>query len=178
MSGELQTEQEHYHRWLEENRSLLEARRFQEAFFTKGYPFLSYEDVIWAPLCEELRECQVAVISSAGLYLKDSQEPFDAESITGDNSYRAFPAETPREALEIAHGHYDSTAARKDLNAVLPIDRLRELVAEGFIGGLTPTIYSFMGYQPDNWDVRARLAPEIAERVALDRADAALVLPV
>ena len=169
-------ERQVYHRWLEQNRSLLEAHQFQDAF--KTYPFITCEDEVWAPRTEQLSDCRLALVSSAGLYLEDTQPPFQAASITGDNSYRTFPVDTPAAALGIAHGHYDETAARQDLNSVLPVERLRELAAEGVIGGLTPTVYSFMGYQTDAWDVRDRLGPEIAERVAADRADAALVIPV
>lgn len=176
MSSSDSPERQAYHRWLDQNRTLLEAHRFPDAF--KTYPFLTNEDEVWAPLTKELRECRIAVVSSAGLYLKDSQAPFRTESITGDTSYRTFPVETPADALAIAHGHYDEAAARQDLNSVLPIDRLREITESGVIGGLTPTVYSFMGYQTDAWDVRDRLGPEIAERVLADGADAAFVFPV
>ncbi|MBI3964204.1 MAG: redoxin domain-containing protein [Chloroflexi bacterium] len=176
MDIENQSERAAYERWLAESRPMLAANEFREAF--KTYPFLQSPDEVWTPLTKPLRECRVALISSAGLYVKDSQAPFEAESITGDTSYRGFPIDTPPAALEVAHGHYDPTAAMQDLNTVLPIDRLRELADRGVVGGLTPTIYSFMGYQTDAWHVRDRLGPELAERVVADEADVVLVAPV
>ena len=40
--------------------------------------------------------------------------------------------------------HHDRNGYRRDLNVIYPIDRLRELVAEGVIGGVADTHFSVM----------------------------------
>ena len=41
--------------------------------------------------------------------------------------------------------NFDRTGFQRDLNVVYPIDRLRELVAEGVIGGVAETHFTVMG---------------------------------
>lgn len=45
----------------------------------------------------------------------------------------------------VTHGGFDNSDINKDVNAMFPIDRLHELVAEGFIGSLPEETYTFMG---------------------------------
>ena len=57
---------------------------------------------------------------------------------------------TPRGA-DLIQSHvsigFDRTAIQRDLNVVVPLDRLRELVEDGTIGGIGPNVYAFMGAQ-------------------------------
>ena len=47
--------------------------------------------------------------------------------------------------LMVTHGGFDNSDINKDVNAMFPIDRLHELVEEGFIGSLPEETYTFMG---------------------------------
>ena len=47
--------------------------------------------------------------------------------------------------LMVTHGGFDNSDINKDVNAMFPIDRLHELVEEGFIGSLPEETYPFMG---------------------------------
>jgi D-proline reductase (dithiol) PrdB len=90
-----------------------------------------------------------------------------------------IPADAPRAALTITHRYYDHRAADRDLNVVLPLDRLRELAAEGRVGGLAPRAYGFMGHV-DGRHVSTlieRTAPEVAQHLAADGADAVVLTP-
>ena len=80
-----------------------------------------------------LAERRVAIISTAGLH-KRGDRPFRP----GDGSYRVIPAETPANALVMSHisVNFDRTGFQQDLNVVFPIDRLRELVADGTVGSM------------------------------------------
>ncbi len=47
--------------------------------------------------------------------------------------------------LMVTHGGFDNSDINKDVNAMFPIDRLHELVEEGFIGSLSEERITFMG---------------------------------
>jgi D-proline reductase (dithiol) PrdB len=97
----------------------------------------------------------------------------------GDPTYRAFPVDTARALLTITHDYYDHTAAERDLNVVLPAERVRELVAEGIVGSLTATCYSLMGHIDGRHvaTLASRTAPEVAGRLMADGAEAVLLAP-
>jgi len=72
--------------------------------------------------------------------------------------------------------------AREDPNIVFPVDRLRELVDEGVIGGLAPTALGCMGGIYSVRRTEQELAPAIVNEVLAMRdagqADVALLVPV
>ncbi len=72
---------------------------------------------------------------------------------------------------------YPTVGANRDLNVIFPIERLRELVAEGSVGRLTADFFSFIGYNMDPERLERTLAEEIAEVVVADAADIALLAP-
>ena len=65
----------------------------------------------------------------------------------------------------------------RDLNVSFPIDRLRELVARGELGGLAPQHYSFMGAQRDSRASRARPVPRSGRRLRDEGVDVVLITP-
>ena len=96
---------------------------------------------IFTELKKPLSECKVAFITAGGIHRKD-QTPFNT---SGDFSYRVIPFDTPSDMLMVTHGDFDNSDINKDVNAMFPIDRLHELVEEGFIGSLSEETYTFMG---------------------------------
>jgi len=65
----------------------------------------------------------------------------------------------------------------RDVNISFPIDRLRELVARGELGGLAPNHYSFMGAQRDLAGIQATTGPEVGRRLREAGVQAALITP-
>ena len=125
----------------------------------------------------DLSQSRLLLISTAGGYLRASQEPFDAPNPLGDYTIRVFPTDTPFEALAYAHDHYDQTAVKADSQVLLPLRHLADMVGEGVIGELAPEVISFMGYQPDLTRVVDELIPAILP-VAKDlEVQAALLVP-
>ena len=173
---DLETFRERYPDWLEANRAHLEAANWKEAF--KTYPFAVNRGAPWTPLRKPLSECTVAVLSTAGLYLKDSQPPFDAANIEGDWTLRELPADASPADLGIAHAHYPHEAAETDLNTVYPLDRLRELVAEGRIGAVAGTHYSISGYCTRSDLLVEKTAPELVAALGAAQVDVVLHVPV
>jgi D-proline reductase (dithiol) PrdB len=64
-----------------------------------------------------------------------------------------------------------------DPNILLPLDRLRELVAEGTLGSVAATHYSLMGYIPQVEALVGETAPAIVRRMGREEVDLALLTP-
>jgi hypothetical protein len=58
---------------------------------------------------------------------------------------------------------------------IFPIERLQELRDEGALGGLTPHLFSFIGYNMDPALLERTLAEELAQAVADEQPDLVLL---
>jgi len=123
-----------------------------------------------------LNEARVGFVTTAGAHLS-AQPPFDTDADEGDPSYRAFPSTTPLHEIVLTHGGYNTGLASEDKNVVLPLDHLRALASEGWIGAVGPTVYATMGYVADTEPFIRETAPEIARRLVEDRVDLVLLAP-
>lgn len=147
--------------------------------FMEAYPYRRFDWRPGAVLRKPLPESKIAVVTTAAFFLP-GQPPFDSSIRGGDYSFREILADTDLNALRIAHKSdaFDHSGIESDANLALPLDRLRELKAEGRIGEVAPRHYSLMG----SISAPARLvkitAPEIARELQEDRPDAVLLTPV
>lgn len=123
-----------------------------------------------------LSESRLTFVSTAGVQTKNSV-PFDTVHPVGDYSFRRVPSNSSVENLEIHQIKYPTIGANRDLNVIFPIERLRDLVAEGFIDGLTENFYSFIGYNMDPERLERTLAEDIADAVAAEKPDIVLLAP-
>ena len=130
----------------------------------------------WTPLRAPVREARLALVTTGGFYLK-SQEPYetDGPENLGDWSFRAIPRTASADEMDVAHIHYDLSGPREDRNCVFPIDRAAEMHAEGLIGSLNDTYYSFMGFIQRPELLASETAPEVARRLKADGVDAAVI---
>lgn len=120
-----------------------------------------------------LRQRRIALISSAGLMLRGEKTVG-----RGEAGYRAIPHATPAHDILMSHVsiNYDRTGYQQDLNVILPRDRLDELAANGRIGSVATTHYSFMGAtDPAQMEDHAR---QLAQLLKADQVDSAVFLPV
>ena len=143
------------------------------------YPGSMIDKAEFVPLArarKPLSECRLAFISTAGVQPRGSM-PFDTVHPVGDYSFRRVPSAARVEELEIHQLKYPTVGANRDLNVIFPIERLRELAADGVIGGLTEHFYSFIGYNMDPERLERTLAEDIATAVAEEGADIALAAP-
>jgi D-proline reductase (dithiol) PrdB len=129
-----------------------------------------------APLPKPLAECRLAFISTSGTQPKGTM-PFDTVHPVGDYTYRRVPSSARAEELEIHQLKYPTMGANRDINVIFPTERLRELVDEGVIGGLTENFYTFIGYNMDPERLERTLAEDIAAAVVEEGADVALAAP-
>ncbi|CAN0460389.1 unnamed protein product, partial [Discosporangium mesarthrocarpum] len=125
-----------------------------------------YGDTPWVDP-RPLAESRVALISTAGLHRREDS-PFTSRS--GD--YRIIPDDYDMNRLTMSHlsTNYDRTGFYQDLNTAFPIDRLRELAADGTIGSVAGRHYSFMGATPPT--VMEPVARDLAKVLKADKVDA------
>ena len=121
-----------------------------------------------------LTACRLAIVTTAGLHRRGDR-PFTP----GDQTYRVIPSDTPTADIIQSHTSigFDRTAIMRDINVTFPIDRVRELVTQGELGGLAPASYSFMGALRDVTRLERDTAPEVARRLRDDGADVVLLTP-
>lgn len=129
-----------------------------------------------ARLTRSLATTRLTFVSSAGVQPKGTL-PFDVVHPVGDYSFRRVPSSANPADLEIHQLKYPTVGAHRDLNVIFPIERLQELAADGVIGGLTPNLFSFIGYNMDPERLERTLAEEIADAVVADGAEAVLLCP-
>lgn len=120
-----------------------------------------------------LRERRVAIITTSGVHVRGDR-PFPP----GAADYRVIPGDTPHADLIMSHSsvNFDRSGFQEDVNVVFPLDRLRELQAEGVVGSVSDYHYAFMGAA----SVRAleTKARELAGLLKKDKVDAVLLTPV
>lgn len=147
--------------------------------FVKTYRWRRIDPVPCARLRKPVEGCRVAVVSSAGLVVP-GDEPFDPTVKGGDYGHRLVPRETAVQALEEHHrsSAFDHAGVEADRNLVMPLDRLRELAARGEIGDVAPRHVSLMGSITAPGRLVAKTAPVVAEALAADQVDLALLVPV
>ena len=120
-----------------------------------------------------LRGSKLALVTTGGVHLPE-QPRFDIDDPAGDCSYR----EIPSGARELTWTHaYHRPDEGSDLDAVFPLWTLRGLAEEGFVGGLSPRHFSFMGATHETASLQERTAPEVAGKLVEDGADAVLLTP-
>ena len=129
-----------------------------------------------AKLTKPLSEARLSFVSTSGVQPRGSM-PFDTVHPVGDYSYRRVPSDSKVEDLEIHQLKYPTNGAHRDLNVIFPIERLRELVVERFIGGLTTNFYAFIGYNMDAERLERTLAEDIAIAVEAEEPDVVLLAP-
>ena len=130
------------------------------------FPCMESDDVPWTPLARDLSDSTVAIVTTAGLHLRDDK-PFDRDHPGGESTCRVIPSDS--DPVNIVQSHFsigfDRTAIYRDINITFPIDRMRELVEQGTIGSLAPNHYSFMGALRDCTIVAGQTGPEVARRL-------------
>ena len=153
------------------------SRQIMKAWAAREAP----KTIPFTPLAKPLRECTVALVSTAGVARNDDV-PFDQEGERrnpwwGDPSFRMISLDTTEKDVKLYHMHIDRRFGESDLDVVLPMRRLTELASEGVIARPATTHYSVMGYILEPTVLVEQTAPAIAERMKSDSVDAAALFP-
>jgi len=137
----------------------------------------------WAEFDMPLADARIGLLSSAGVFLADEQQPFDVERerrepTWGDPTLRIIPNDVVQSQVDATHLHINTADLLTDLDVALPIQRLDELVNRGEVGSASPEHFSVMGFQQDGAEVwRTTTGPEIAARCHAVDIDALILAP-
>jgi D-proline reductase (dithiol) PrdB len=86
-----------------------------------------------------------------------------------------IPRDANADDLAISHQAYDRTDALRDINLVFPLERLRELEAEGVIGRVTDEHFGF-GLSQDPKSLLGS-GTDVGRRPAKANVDLAVLVP-
>lgn len=128
-----------------------------------------------APIDDELANVTVLLVSSSGMFVGGTQEPF---GLADDSSIRMIPADVDQRYLWPSHFGYRTARAESDPNTVFPLQRLHELAAEGVIGSVADHAITFMGGIYSHRRSRELLAPQVVASAQTTEVDLALLVPV
>jgi D-proline reductase (dithiol) PrdB len=146
--------------------------------WAKNGRFVSSADIPWTPFSKDLGKCRIALVTTAGVHLR-SQPPFDMEDKEGDSTWREIPSQVDPKDLTITHNYYDHRDGDRDINVVFPVERLREIEAEGVIGGIAPRHFSFMGHIIGKLleTLTEKTGPQVARYLKEEEVDAVFLTP-
>ena len=146
--------------------------------WAKKTDFITNASTPWATAASDILQGPISLVTTAGVHLI-GQPPFDMEDPEGDASFRKIPSSTPAGALTITHNYYDHRDADADINVVFPWERLQDIEAEGFIGGVARRHFSFMGHIRGSRLDRlvGETAPAVAEELKRDGTRAVVLTP-
>jgi D-proline reductase (dithiol) PrdB len=152
------------------------------AAYYQGMTVQRADPVPFTPLGKPLNECRFALATTAGIYDKGKEPPFDTERekrepMWGDPSFRRIRRDVSQGEIGACHLHTNNRDVLLDMNILLPVQRFLELESEGVIGSLAPTSYSFMGYQPTTTEWRQQYGPEAATLMKGEGVDAVFLTP-
>ncbi len=163
----------------------VDSYKFLPRSFRAGYESAGFfaERPVWTPLTVPVTAAKIALLSSAGIYLKESQQPFDIERekrepTWGDPTYRVIPRDVQQQDVAATHLHLNTRDIEEDINVALPIRAFAELEKRGDIGSLADEHYAFMGFQQsgaNEW--RTHYGPEVARRLKETGVSALVLAP-
>jgi len=157
-------------------------RSFRPFYQGRG-PFPGEADPVWTPFAKRLSESRIALLTSAGVYLKASQPSFDVEREQanpewGDPTWRLISATAQPDDLAVAHLHINDEDLLADPEIALPVHLLEDLAGEEVVGGAVAEHVSVMGYQDRGLrDWRDVTAPQIVAHLREQGADALVLAP-
>lgn len=143
------------------------------------YEWAHYADVPFTPLKKPLRDCRIAIITTAAPFQPDKGDqgpgaPYNAAA----KFYSVYSGDTAQDPdLRISHIAIDRAhTTAKDQNSYFPLRALRRAQEKGLIGAPAPRFHG----TPTNRSHRTTLeidCPELVRRAREDRADAAILVP-
>ena len=150
-----------------------------------------YETGPFAPVEKPLSRSRLMLLTSSGHFVQgDDPDPLGIENMTQAQAEQnimsflkapptlsAIAADTETDRLVVRHGGYDVRGARKDPNVSFPLQRLRELAAEGCFAELSDPAFSFVGACAQT-RLNKTTGPDWVRRFKEQQVDAALLVPV
>jgi len=144
--------------------------------YDRPYRWAHFDVIPFTPLARPLAECRVGLITSSEMAIRDEPPP-----VADDDPLRdpySLPSDAPVARLYSRKTAYDRFATTlDDVDAYLPLTRLRELAASGRIGSLAPRFQCVFSQYSQRKTLGVD-APRILEWLREDRVDVAVLTAV
>jgi len=138
------------------------------------YPIVDSQGVPWTPLTKPLADCTIMMLTSAGVHCKN-EPPFQSPN---DLTFRLIDSASDAATLTPSHPAPIRRPGQVDINVVCPVERLRELQAEGLFRALAPHHVSILGAIKQFRELHHEMAPAIAQHARAEGADLLLLVPM
>jgi len=152
--------------------------RLNEKYQSQGFPPYQWtinETAPLLPLDKPVSACRVSMLTTCGASCKG--EPGFNPDARNDLRLDAIPVDTPSDSFEINDNYYNHHSVKADINCQFPIERLRELAADGTIGSIAPRLWSgFMGRIYKRSAIHEK-ATEFAGELKHDKVDLLVIVP-
>ena len=145
--------------------------------FLTAYQWKRIDPTPWAEWTKDLRRARIGLVPLACRTLPD-QPPFHARDGGGDTSFRVIASDIDPNVLvdTFPQQGFDHAGVTADANLLIPLDRLRDLVAAGEMGALSPRMVSVCGHITKPRRLVEETAPQMARVFVEDGADAVLLV--
>lgn len=154
-------------------------RSFRPLYEGRG-PFPGEEQPVWAQATKRLASSRIGLLTSAGLYVRGAQAPFDLEAERarpdwGDPAWRAIPTGAD---VAVAHLHINDEDVLADPEIALPRRLLASMVEEGIVGSAASEHVAVMGFQHRKLrDWQSTTAPAIVTHFQAQGVDGLVLAP-
>lgn len=150
-------------------------KKLQGEPYRTELPLPKFDRVTPAPPVLDLRKARVALVTEGGIVPKGNPDRLESARATKWLRYsleglQALSSDTH----QTVHGGYNQSFANVDPNRVLPLDVLRELVAEGVVGELLEAYYVTTG-NGTSLENAARFGRDIAAELLRQGVQAAVL---
>ncbi|MBW3578025.1 MAG: hypothetical protein KY462_09880 [Actinobacteria bacterium] len=145
----------------------------------------SYDSGPFVAVGRRLQDMTITIVGAGGVFVEDddpnpgeSQEDAEArisQYLREPPTLCRIPGDTPGDEIRVRHPGYDIRGARRDINAVFPIDVVGDLAADGVVGGVAATHYGFVG-AASQLQLRSEVAPRWADELRADEVDVCLLV--
>ena len=150
--------------------------RFYKSQGFPPYDWTVNEIAPLTPLREPLDQCRGSMLTAGGISCCEAP-PWNPQA-RNDLRLDEIAADSPSDDFQIHDDYYDHRDADLDLNCQFPIDRLRELAAEGVVGEVASRFWSgFMGRIYKRGAVIGEAAPALAKELEKDGVDLFILVP-
>ena len=165
-----------YVRYVEKTRDY-----YGRAGYERDYEWARFDEAPFARLAKPISRCRVMLVSTASVVTLDEDgSPLEPARMLGTNELEVFPLASDMPVARLrptSEDHDRFQTDMSDVDAYFPTTRLRELVAEGIIGGIAREYLRIL----PNYSKRKVTevdAPEVRRRCVSEAVDVALLTPI
>ena len=142
-----------------------------------GFEFASPGPIPWCRAPATTGGLSIALITTAGLHLKQDPPFRSMEERLGDTAFRVIPHGTSPDSLALSAPYVDQRHIPQDPEVALPVRALDALHQEGLVGPPAPRHVSLSGGIVKPFPGLADSGEEVARMFREDGASAVLLLP-